>query len=276
MPKETSTQEISYPTSFDSIWTLPTPRPLDGEIPSWLREKCNPLWIGPDLPRPCLTTYSCPAPPKTSEPCTTMPPEVAYPPEERGASGCTYYTFTGIACTGCNTNYCNAEKACPLGYSTTTRASICATPRCGFMNPLPACPTKTPVYNSDPDPSSNTRRCDVTVNTGMPCGGCQTICTIPTAPPVPESLVDALLTGCGGEYITTTTEKLCYSICTIPSLPTLCQATVTPTNSITETWGCNVYVQTGAASCDKCLEYCVNEMGQQVIDGVARTDDGKI
>ena len=227
---------------------------VPGRIPEWLQEKCSAVTVRTTR-RPC-PTYTCILDPKVwSAPCTTMPSSIAYPPESNGVSGCNWLIYTGIACTGCNDKYCNADKKCPIGLKTTTSSQYCGGgPRCGRPASLPHCPTTTPTYS--PYPLSITKDCDVTVVTGTPCSGCASYCTLT---PVAPAALDTRNRGCAGDLTTTTTERLCYSVCTFESYPTPCTAKPASGTPLTETFGCTAYVQTGTRNCPECLDFCTSK-----------------
>jgi hypothetical protein len=182
-----------------------------------------------------------------------MPTEVAFPPPQNGISDCNWLIYTGIACTGCNTNYCNANQPCPIGYRTTTTSRHCAEPRCGQPSPLPACPDTTPTYQTGP--STYIDGCEATIFTGTSCSSCPTICTIPTPPP---GYLDIKGTGCKGTVATTTVDRICYSTCTFQNFPTPCTTGTSIPTPQTDTYGCTAYVQTGSKICGECLQFCTD------------------
>jgi hypothetical protein len=209
------------------------------------------------VPRPCQPTHCSPHD-TPRPPCTTAPPEIIQPPLLRGALGCTYLVFTGHGCTECSDNYCtrsplpeeSAVVKCPLGFLSQTGPRRCLEYWCGRPDRLPACPLTPPRLMTDPSTTILFPDCFVMVGTGAPCVGCPLYCTI-------SGHASAIgNTRCDGELTVITTDRICAErTCVILNSPTPCRPERTTIAPWTNTYGCNVFVQTGEP-CSTCIRVC--------------------
>ena len=229
--------------------------------------KCSALYVY-DTSRPC-PTFRCPSSASSPGPCTTAPPEVIDPGYTVGIGGCTLWQYTGPRCSTCGQNYCTRELLrgeesvgiCPYGFLSTTMGYNCALPpppvRC--TGPSSACPTTGPTRTPYEDPSTviYSSSCQMTVWTGRPCEpGCAQLCTIPGQ--IDATVGDSPQSCEGEEYRTTTTDMACPNKwCELRIFPTPCTHETPTTGTVVETWGCDVYVQTGR-SCRECPQVCTS------------------